>query len=307
MAAITTSLLALLRKGDAVLAPTHLFAQTRIFMSTVLENCGVETSFVEMENLPALERAVEETPRLKLIYIETPSNPSLRITDIEAVVATASPRGILVVADNTLASPYNQRPLALGVDLVVHSATKYLNGHHDVMCGAVVGSRAIVDRIEAMRELVGTVLDPQAAWLLLRGMKTMGLRLERQNSSALEIARYLKTHSAVRRVAYPFLEGSAGYAIARSQMRGGGGLVSFELGQGLRGARCFLDHLQLIAVATSLGGLNSVAEIPGDLDFSEKELGEAALERNAAIRLSVGIEEVEDLRRDIARALEACR
>jgi methionine-gamma-lyase len=307
MGAITTSLLAVLRSGDHVVCQRNIFAQTFTFLDKPARAWGVETDFVDATRPAEVAAAVR--PNTSLIYVETPSNPLLDVVDVRAVAEIARARGAGLFVDGTFASPYLQRPLELGATLSVHSGTKYLAGHHDVLCGAVAGSREIVARIRATQELLGNIMDPHAAWLLLRGLKTLGLRVQRQCDTALEVARFLHGREGVVAVHYPWLKQSPSHTLARRQMRGGGGIVSFEVQGGLTGARAFLDALETIPIASSLGGVESVIEIPWDLDFGEDELGDAAKEtgiRPGLIRLSVGIEDAPDLLADLERGLAAC-
>ena len=309
MGAITTSLMALAGKaGRHVVAQRQIFGQTFTFLDQTLRSLGVETTFVEGTDLPEWRAAFR--PNTVLAYIETPSNPVIKVIDIAAVSAVAREHGVPLAVDSTFASPVLQNPLELGATLVLHSATKFLAGHSDVMCGAAAGSRELIARIHLMQELMGTVLDPHAAWLLLRGIKTLGVRVTRQSESALTLARRLESSPEIAAVHYPLLESSPYFATASRQMRGGGGVVSFVPRDGLAGARRFVDALQLIPTATSLGGVESVVEIPAELDWSEEELGAAAADTGiptGLIRLSVGIEDLDDLLADVQRGLEAVR
>ena len=306
MGAITSSLLAVLAAGDHVVAQREIFAQTFTFLDEKARSFGIETSFVDADDLGSLMAAMR--PETRVIYIETPSNPLLRVVDIAAVGRIAASHGALLFVDGTFASPYLQNPLHLGAHLVLHSGTKFLGGHADLMCGVAVGDDDLVGQIRQTQALLGGLLDPHAAWLLLRGLKTLGVRVQRQCDTALALARFLAEQDGVLRVHYPWLEGSPYVGLAREQMRGGGGVVSFEVAGGLAGARRFVDALRLIPVATSLGGVESVIEVPSELDFSERELGAAASLtgiRPGLIRLSVGLEDAEDLEADLCRGLGA--
>lgn len=309
MAAICTTLLALTgATGAHVVAQREIFAQTFTFLSKTLPPFGVETTFVNISDMQELQKALR--PCTKLVYLETPSNPLLRVADIAAISAIACERQVPVLVDSTFASPYLQNPLSLGASVVLHSATKFLAGHSDVMCGAVAGSRKLVDKIASMQCLLGTILDPHACWLLLRGVQSLGIRVQRQTDSALAIAKFLREQPTVERVHYPWLEGSPYYRIATKQMRGGGGVLSFQLKDGYSAATRFVDALRLIPTASSLGGVESVIEIPADLDFSADQLGAATHKSGipaGLIRLSVGIEDFSDLLHDIRQGLEALR
>lgn len=307
MGAISTSLLAMAGSaGSHIVAQRAIFAQTLTFLSGPLHDLRVETTFIDARDLKQVRRSIRHNTRL--IYIESPSNPLLNVTDISAVSAIAKEKDIPVMIDGTFASPYLQNPIALGASVVLHSATKFLGGHSDVLCGAAAGDRDLISKIAEMQILLGTTLDPHACWLLLRGIKTLGVRVQKQSDSALAIARFLESKDVVENVRYPWLESSPGHETARRQMRGGGGVVSFELKGGYAAARKFVDALQLIPVATSLGGVETIIEIPADLDFSEGELGDTSRGLGIAsglIRLSVGIEDLDDLLADLSLGLEA--
>lgn len=308
MAAITTSLLANLTAGDHLVIQRETFAQTFTFVEEVLSCLGIERSFVDATDIDSVREAIRNNT--KVIYIDTPSNPLLRISDIKELAALAHESRALLFVDSTFASPYLQNPLELGADLVIHSASKFLGGHHDLLCGAVAGNAALVRRISEMQILLGGTMDPRAASLLLRSIKTLAVRMDRQCESALALAEYLATQNdVVRRVRYPWLRESEGYAIARRQMRGGGGVVSFEF-EDMAQARVFVNSLKLIAIATSLGGVESVVEIPLELDFSDRHLGQAANHTGISsglVRLSIGLEDTQELRFDLEQALECVR
>lgn len=308
MGAITTALLAVLKAGDHVVSQRAIFAQTFNFLDQMARAYGVETTFVDPATPEEMERALR--PNTALLYIETPSNPLLRVVDIQAVARIAQQRGSALFVDSTFASPFVQNPLALGATLVLHSGTKYLGGHSDLMCGVAAGSARLIRRIQDAQILLGNIMDPHAAWLLLRSLKTLGIRVQRQCDTALAVAQFLESQEGVIAVHYPWLESSPYCALARQQMRGGGGVASFEVEGGLSGARAFLDALQLIPVASSLGGVETVIEIPYELDFSEEELGEAAAQTGISpglIRLAVGIEDVADLTDDLSRGVAALK
>jgi methionine-gamma-lyase len=308
MGAITASLLTVLKAGDHVVAQRSIFAQTFAFLDSLARSYGVTTDFVDASQANHIAEALR--PNTALIYIESPSNPLLKVVDIQAIAEIGRKKNIPVFIDSTFASPYLQNPLKLGANLVLHSATKFLGGHSDIMCGAAAGDAKLIQRIRDIQVLLGNIMDPHAAWLLLRGIKTLGLRMQKQCANALELARYLESKEGILSVSYPWLESSPTYSLARKQMRGGGGVLSFEVEGGLKGARAFLDALELIPIATSLGGVETILEIPFELDFSEEELGEAAHETGISpglIRLSVGIEDPGDLIEDLQRGLAALR
>lgn len=307
MGAISTTILTLAGKsGSHILAQREIFAQTYSLLEEVMRPLGVHTDYCAMDSESEVQKLLKANT--SFIYLESPSNPLIKLVDIESIAGVARKAGIPVLIDSTFASPCLQTPLKHGADLVLHSATKFLGGHSDVMCGAVAGSNAFISRIEQTQMLVGNVLDPNAAWLLLRGIKTLPLRVRRQADSALAIANRLSSHPAVARINYPFLKTSPYFAIAQKQMLGGGGVLSFELKGGKPYADRFVAALRLISIATSLGGVETVIEIPKDLDFSEEELGTSAKRTgigDGLIRLSVGTEDLSDLLADIDRGLAA--
>ena len=300
MGAISTALFAVLRAGDHVVASREIFAQTRTVLDSVLRGYGVETDFID-ERDPA-NVAANIRPNTKLIYLETPSNPLLHIADIAAVAKLVKP-GIELFVDGTFASPALQSPIALGATLSLHSATKFLGGHSDVMGGVASGRRDLIARLREMQILLGTVLDPHAAWLLMRGVRTLGVRVRRQAETALGLARALSRHPAVERVSYPYLKSDPGFAVASKQMRAGGGVVTFVPRGGVVAGRRFADSLKLIPIATSLGGVETIVELPYDLDFGEGAEDGAQLPYGGAIRMSVGLEDYADLWADIYQAL----
>ncbi len=308
MGAIATTLMALIgQSGTRVVAQRQIFAQTYSLLDETMRQFGVTTEFVDPGDEAALRSALGNDTRL--LYVESPSNPLLTVVDIRRAAGIAHEHGALLLIDSTFACPFLQNPIALGADLVLHSGTKFLGGHADVMCGAVAGPAHLVKEVEKMQILLGTVLDPHASWLLLRGIKTLGVRVRRQSENALALARRLREDQSVERVEYPWLESSQGYPIASRQMRGGGGVLTFTLKGGIEAAHRFADALRIIATATSLGGVESLIEIPADLDFSEEELGHAAADAGISpgvVRLSVGIEDLDDLIADVERGLAAC-
>lgn len=303
MAAISTTLLALLAPGDHVVAATSLYAATTELLNRELRALGVDTDFVDPVDPAAFARAA--TPRTRLFYVETPDNPNLTLTDLAAVAAVARACGALVVADNTFASPINQTPLALGADVVVHSATKYLGGHSDVVAGCAVGRADLIERIWRRQKLLGGCLDPHAAWLLLRGAKTLAVRVERQNENATRLAAFLEAHAAVARVRYPWLPSHPQHELARRQMRGGGGMISFELAGGRDAGLRLVEATALMVLAVSLGGVETLIEHPASMThgpLNDLELARAGI-GPGLIRLSVGVEDADDLIADLDQAL----
>jgi methionine-gamma-lyase len=306
MAAIATAVVGLLRAGDHVVAPKAVYQATFQLLSEVLPRYGVEATFLDDPDVAAYERALR--PNTRLLYIETPNNPLLGVTDIAGVAALARAHGARTVADNTFATPYNQRPLALGADLVCHSATKYLGGHHDVTAGVIAGPRELLRTCVNTMRIFGGVLDPFAAYLLIRGLATLGLRMERHNASAMALARHFGAHPKVARVHYPGLPDHPRHEIAARQMtRGFGGMMSIEVAGGVAaGARC-VEALRVAKLAVSLGGISTLVTHPASTTSVNMppEVRRAAGIGDGLIRISVGIEDLDDLIEDFGRALAA--
>lgn len=298
MAAVSTTLVAHLRAGSHLVAGSAIFEQTERLMRTLLVEMGVEVSFVDSRRVEAVAEVMR--PSTRVVYVETPSNPRLHVSDVAAIAAIAKVAGAFLVVDGTFAGPALSRPLALGASLVVHSLTKSINGHSDAMGGVVIGSRADLAPIRHWKTLLGGVLDAEACWLIERGARTLPLRAERSSASALALAGRLAAHPAVEETRYPFLPADEGYAAARRQMSGGGSVVCFRLRGGVEASRRALGRLRLVPVATSLGGVESVIELPYDLDWAGD--GTPAGERGF-IRLSVGLESVEELWADLEQAI----
>jgi len=289
--------------GDHVVAQRSHYMGTTQLVTRVLARFGVAATIVDQSDLAAFAAAL--TPRTRLILVESPSNPLLALTDLAAVADIARARGITTIADNTFATPVNTRPLTLGIDLVVHSATKFLGGHHDLLAGVVVGRRATLERIWELAIVLGGNLGAFEAWLLLRGLRTLSLRVERQNASALAVARFLEGHRAVARVHYPGLESHPQHALARVQMRGFGGVLSVVLRGGMVAALSCMQRFKLFTQAVSLGGIESLAMHAatvwsGTLD--DEQTASAGVDAGL-IRLSVGLEDVSDLIADLDQAL----
>lgn len=303
MAAISTALLGLLRAGDHALFHTDLYGGTLHFVAETLPRFGIEFSQCDLNSADLAEHVRANT---RLIYAETPSNPLLRITDLRKVSGFAKPRGILTLVDNTFASPVNQRPVELGFDLALHSGTKYLNGHSDVCCGAIAGSRKLIDEIRKAAVGHGGVLDARACWLLERGLKTLALRVQRHNENAMKLAEFLTSHRSVARVNYPGLPQHPGHEIARQQMHGFGGMLSFEVNGTVADADRFSSKLRLITPAVSLGGVESLICFPARTSHSlvsPEERQQMGI-KDTLLRLSAGIEDAVDLIADIKQALE---
>jgi cystathionine gamma-synthase len=306
MAAITTTLLAMLRSGHHVVLTRDCYRRTRQFVTAVLPRYGVESTVVEPGDPDALARAIVPG-KTRLVISESPTNPYLRVVDLEALQAIkAAHPTVKFLIDATFATPVNQRPIERGVDLVVHSATKYLGGHNDLLAGSVSGSAALIDAIRDFRGVLGGVLDPHAAYLLLRGMKTLSLRVARQNDSALALARALESDPRIERVYYPGLESHPDHRVAAAQMSGFGGVVSFLVrGDGPRTER-FVDACRVATIAPSLGGVETLIEQPALMSYFEMSPEErvAVGIPDNLVRLAVGIESFDDLLDDLARALD---
>lgn len=314
MAALTTAMLALLRGGAHVILFRDGYRRTRQFVAKTLAAYGVEHTIVEPGDLEGVRAAIR--PSTRLIVGESPTNPYLHCTDLRALAEIAKAARVKTIVDSTFATPLNLRPLSFGIDLVVHSATKYLAGHHDVLAGAVVGGRALVGLVRDLRGVLGGNLDPNAAFLVSRGLKTLALRVERANATALAVARALEAHPRIAKVYYPGLESHETHAVARAQMRGSGGVVSFRVkcDQGATGDRSPLattarvvDAFRLARIAPSLGGVDTLVEQPAIMSYYEMttEDRRAAGIEDDLVRLAVGIEDERDVVADVLRALEA--
>jgi cystathionine beta-lyase/cystathionine gamma-synthase len=303
MAAVTTSMLSLLKSGDHVVAQRDVYGGVIKFLSTWLPRFGVETTFVDTTDYAQHAEAIR--PNTRVLYLESPTNPTLRIIDLRKVSALAKQHGIVSLIDGTFGTPINQRPLEFGIDLVMHSGTKYLGGHADLIAGVIAGRRELIEKIHSTRTTLGGVMDPHAAWLLLRGMKTLAVRVQRQNENSLRIAQFLESHPKVRGVNHPFLPTHPQHALAREQMQGGGGMLSFEVVGSGEDARRVTEALRLFTLAPSLGGVESLVTIPALTSHAmispehRRKMGVT----EQLIRLSVGIENVQDLIADLRQAL----
>jgi len=306
MAAVSTTLLTLLKPGDHVVAGNSVYTATAKLLSHDFQELGVKVDFVDATDPGAFARAVR--PETRLFYLETPSNPMMLLTDLAAVCQIAKAHGILTLVDNTFATSYNQRPLSSGADVVLHSATKYLGGHSDVLAGCAVCGSEVAEALWLKRTLLGGTLDPFAAWLVLRGIKTLAVRMERHNRNALAIAQVLESHRAVSRVLYPGLPSHPQHELAARQMTGYGGMLSFELRDGREAGVRFVESTRLAVLAVSLGGVETLVEHPASMShslLSDDELRRAGIPPGL-IRLSVGIEHPDDLIADLQQALDGC-
>lgn len=305
MGAITSTILALLKTGDHIVAQRDIYGGVTKFFSEWLPKMGIETTFVDTTNYEQHARSIR--PNTRLLYLESPTNPALRVVDMKKAAALAKQHGLIGMIDSTFGTPINQHPAEYGIDLVMHSGTKYLSGHADLTCGVVCGRRELMKQLWETRTTLGNCMDPHAAWLLIRGLKTLAVRVARQNENAQRVAEFLEQHSKVRRVHYPFLKSHPQYAIAREQMSGGGGMVTFEVEGTGEDARRVSEAMRLFTLATSLGGVESLVSIPVLTSHAmisaeqRKKMGVT----EQMVRLSVGIESADDLIADLEQALEA--
>lgn len=305
MAAISNTLFTLLSPGDRVVSIKDTYGGTNKLFIEFLPRFQIEVSLCDTTDHGAIEAAVAKG--CKLLYLESPTNPTIKIVDIARLAVAAHRHGTLVVVDNTFATPINQLPLGLGADLVIHSATKFLGGHADALGGALCGREDLVKQIYHFREINGACLEPMSAYLLLRGMKTLHLRVRQQNETALEIARFLESHPRVAKVFYPGLERHENHAIAKRQMSGFGGVLSFALHGGFEAVKSFLPRLRYANLAANLGAVETVAGPPATTSHVESTPEERAATGipEALIRYSAGIEDVEDLIGDLRQALDS--
>ncbi len=295
MAAETTAI-HLLKAGDHVISGDDVYGGTYRLFQNVMSNFGLEFTFLRMDSRRAIEKAIK--PNTRMLWLETPSNPLLNITDIEMVVDVAKKHKLLTVIDNTFATPYFLRPIDYGIDLVVHSTTKYLNGHCDVVGGAIVTTTdELTQKVQFLLNAMGTCASPFDCWLVLRGIETLPIRMKKHEENAIAVANYLKGHPAVERVFYPGLKSHPGHELAARQMKGFGGVVSFEIKGGIRAVKAFFKNIKIFSMAESLGGAASLAEHPATMSHASmpaehrKKVGI----KDNLIRLSVGLENVDDL------------
>ncbi|WP_449431274.1 methionine gamma-lyase [Pseudomonas putida] len=308
MGAITSTLWTLLRPGDEVIVGRTLYGCTFAFLHHGIGEFGVKVRHVDLNDTQALKAAI--TDKTRMVYFETPANPNMQLVDIAAVREAVHGHDIKVVVDNTYCTPYLQRPLELGADLVVHSATKYLCGHGDITAGLVIGPKALIERIrlQGLKDMTGAVLSPHDASLLMRGIKTLALRMDRHCANAQQVAEFLARQPQVELIHYPGLQSFGQYQLAQRQMRLPGGMIAFELKGGIDAGRRFMNALQLFARAVSLGDAESLAQHPASMTHSSYTPQERAQHgiSEGLVRLSVGLEDVEDLLADIEQALGAC-
>jgi len=305
MGAVTTTIMALLKAGDHIVAQRDIYGGVTKFLSQWLPKMGIETTFVDTTDYGQHARAVR--PNTRLMHLESPTNPTLRVVDFKKVAALAKNHNLTTLIDATFGTPINQCPAEYGIDLVMHSGTKYLNGHTDLICGVVAGRAELIEKIHETRITLGNCMDPHASWMLVRGLKTLAVRVARQNENAMRVAEFLEQHPKVRRVHYPFLKSHPQYALARQQMSGGGGMVTFEVEGTGDDARRVSESLSLFTLAPSLGGVESLVSIPvrtSHLMIAAEHRAKMGVTEQM-IRLSVGIENADDLIADLEHALEA--
>jgi cystathionine beta-lyase/cystathionine gamma-synthase len=303
MCAVTTTVLGLLKSGDHIVAQRDIYGGVTKFFTQWLPKLGIEVTLVDTNDYEQHVRAIR--PNTKMLYLESPTNPVALVIDLKKVAGIAKKHNLISMIDSTFATPINQRPAEYGIDLVMHSGTKYFGGHSDLIAGIVAGRQDLIDQIHETRTTLGGSMDPHAAWLLLRGIKTLAVRVQRQNENALKIAQFLAQHPKVRRVFYPFLEGNPQRALAMEQMSGGGGVLSFEVDGTGDDARRLAEALRLFTLAASLGGVDSLVTIPvltSHAMISAEERRKMGVTEQM-IRLSVGIESADDLIADLDRGL----
>jgi cystathionine beta-lyase/cystathionine gamma-synthase len=303
MCAVTTTVLGLLKSGDHIVAQRDIYGGVTKFFTQWLPKLGIEVTLVDTNDYEQHVRAIRANT--KMLYLESPTNPVALVIDLKKVAGIAKKHNLISMIDSTFATPINQRPAEYGIDLVMHSGTKYFGGHSDLIAGIVAGRQDLIDQIHETRTTLGGSMDPHAAWLLLRGIKTLAVRVQRQNENALKIAQFLAQHPKVRRVFYPFLEGNPQRALAMEQMSGGGGVLSFEVDGTGDDARRLAEALRLFTLAASLGGVDSLVTIPvltSHAMISAEERRKMGVTEQM-IRLSVGIESADDLIADLDRGL----
>jgi len=307
MAATCTTLFALLGQGDHVVATNSVYGPTRVVLERDFARFGIESTFLDTSDIGAVKAALR--PETALLFVETPANPTIVLSDIRALAEIAAEAGLPLVVDNTFASPVLQRPLALGADVVVHSMTKFINGHTDVVSGMIVaGSAATLEQIRSVHSFLGSCIDPHQAWLVLRGLRSLALRVSACQRNAQAIAEYLEAHPKVEWVRYPGLESHPQHELVSRQMDGPGAMISFEVEGGVEAGSRLLDNVRLMTLAVSLGGIETLIQHPASMThaaMSEKARREAGI-TDGLVRVSIGCEFVDDLRADFDQALEKC-
>ena len=306
MCAITSTLLTLLRPGQHMIATADCYRRTRQFCDSVLQRLGIGVTVVPAAQPQAIEAAVQSTTRL--VLSEAPTNPYLYVLDLEELAAIARKHRLRTLIDSTFATPFNQNPLSFGIDLVMHSATKYLGGHNDLLAGVIVGKAPVIAALREAQGVLGGITDPNPAYLLIRGLKTFALRMQQHNANGMALATFLEQHPRVRRVYYPGLASHPCHDVASRQMRGFGGVVSFEVDGSLEQTSAFIDALRIPYIAPSLGGVESLVEQPALMSYYELTPEErcAVGIGDSLVRYAAGVEDTEDLIADADQALAAC-
>ena len=305
MGAVSTVYMAYLNSGDHIISSDAVYGASRTMMEGHMSRFGVQSSYVKTENLENIKAAIR--PNTKMLYIETPANPTMGITDIEACAKIAREHNLLLVVDNTFCSPYLQNPLDLGADVVLHSVTKFINGHADIVGGIVITKTAeLYKQLHVMMLNLGGNMDPHQAYMVIRGLKTLGIRIDRAQESAMKVAEFLESHPQVTSVAYPGLKSHPQYALAQKQMRGSGTMISFELKGGREAASVFMNNVKMCILAVSLGGVETLIQHPASMTHSKVSATAKAAAgiTDGLVRFSVGIENVEDIIADLKQALE---
>ena len=305
MGAVSTVYMAYLNAGDHMISSDAVYGASRTMMEGHMSRFGVESTYVKTENIDNIKAAIR--PNTKMLYIETPANPTMGITDIEACAKLAHEKGLLLVVDNTFCSPYLQNPLDLGADVVLHSVTKFINGHADIVGGIVITkTQELYKKLHVMMLNLGGNMDPHQAYMVIRGLKTLGIRIDRAQESAMKVAEFLESHPKIASVAYPGLKSHPQYALAQKQMRGTGTMISFELKGGLEAGRKLMNNVKMCILAVSLGGVETLIQHPASMTHSKvsAQAKAAAGITDGLVRFSVGIENVEDIIADLRQALE---
>lgn len=303
MSAITTTILTLVQSGDHIVITDDSYKKTLEFCKSYLKQFNIGCTIVPFGDYGVLEKSIKKNTRF--IFSESPTNPYLNIFDLAKLKKIASKHDLLTLIDSTFSTPLNQRPLESGIDLVLHSATKYLGGHNDILAGAVLGKKDLIEKIRNLHKSMGGTIDPHCCYLLLRGLKTFPLRVTKQNEIALKVAQFLENHPRVKKVYYPFLKSHRHYKIAKQQMKGGGGVVTFDIKGNLTTAKRFLDALKLCYIGPSLGGVETLITHPALVsyyDYTRKQRYELGI-TDTLFRLAVGIEDTQDIIDDLNRAL----
>jgi methionine-gamma-lyase len=304
MAAVSTIYMGLLSSGDHIVSTDAVYGPSRGLMENHFSRFGVQSTYVNTTDISSIEKAIQ--PNTKVLFIETPANPTIDITDLKACAKLAKEKNILLVVDNTFCSPYLQKPLDMGADVVFHSMTKFINGHADIVAGIIVAKeKAVYDRLRSMMIVMGCNMDPHQAYMVLRGVKTLSIRIKESQKNAIKVATFLEAHPAVAWIKYPGLKSHPQYALALEQMKGSGSLISFGLKGGFEAAKKFLDNVHLALLAVSLGGVETLIQHPASMTHSKvsKEAKLKAGITDELIRLSVGIEDSEDIIEDLSNAL----